>query len=161
MVHAVGECVCVVKLYACLCFMLALKCVVCACICAWNIMCLAFASYVCAFSWPRYTIMDVLVTLKLAEAELLEISGEWRTIGCNLGVGDLHIIGANHGKYSERCLSEVLGSWIKNERNPSWSKLCNALENAGLRSKAKKVREKYSSPSTLSTPGTRRAYFAL
>ena len=92
--------------------------------------------------------MDVRITLKHAEAELRDISGEWRKISCELGVGDTHIIGANHGSYSERCLSEVLSSWIRNERNPSWNKLCNALENAGLRIKAKKLREKYSSPST-------------
>ena len=98
--------------------------------------------------------MDVRITLKHAEAELREISGEWRKIGCELGMGgDLHIIGANHGSYSERCLSEVLSSWIRNERNPSWDMLCNALENAGLQSKAKKLREKYSSPSTPGTQG--------
>ena len=93
--------------------------------------------------------MDIRITLKHAEAELREISGEWRKIGCELGVGDLHIIGANHGRDSEKCLSEVLSSWISNERDPSWDKLCNALENAGLQSKAKKLREKYSTPSTL------------
>ena len=91
--------------------------------------------------------MDVRITLKHAEAELRDISGEWRKIGCELGVGVLHI---HHD--SERCLSEVLSSWIRNERIPSWDKLCNALENAGLQSKAKKLREKYSSPRTPSTP---------
>ena len=135
------------------CFMFALKC-----ICAWKYYVSGFRFIWRRFSWPRYTKMDVHVTLKLAEAELREISGEWRKIGCELGVGDLPIIGANYGKHSERCLSEVLGSWIRNERNPSWNKLCNALENTGLQSKAKKLREKYSSPST---PGTRWAYFAL
>ena len=93
--------------------------------------------------------MNVRITLKHAEAELREISGEWRKIGCELGVGDLHIIGAHHGRDSERCLSEVLSRWIRNERDPSWDKLCNALENAGLQSKAKKLREKYSTLSTL------------
>ena len=92
--------------------------------------------------------MDVRITLKLAEAELLENSDQRRAIGCELGVGDLHIVGANHGKYSDRCLSEVLSNWIRNERNPSWNKLCNSLENAGLRSKAKQIREKYCEPST-------------
>ena len=99
--------------------------------------------------------MDGRITLKRAEAELRDISGEWRKIGIELGVGDLPIIGAHHGSYSERCLSEVLCSWIRNERNPSWNKLCNALENAGLQSKAKKLREKYSSPTT---PGTQGEY---
>ena len=97
--------------------------------------------------------MELRITLNLAKAELLDISGEWRKIGCELGarVGDLHIIGANHGSCSEKCLSEVLSSWINNERNPSWNKLCNALENTGLQSKEKKLREKYCRPSKSGT----------
>lgn len=91
--------------------------------------------------------MDVPVTLKRASAELREISDEWRKVGCHLGVGGLHIIGANYDKDNERCLSDVLNDWIRNG-SPSWIKLCNALDNAGLFSKANQIREKYCRPST-------------
>ena len=88
--------------------------------------------------------VEMEVTLKLACAELRDVSKHWNAIGCHLDVGGLHIIGANHPGDDERCLDKVLNSWLSNGQDPSWGKLCSALEQAGLYSKAKQIRGKYS-----------------
>ena len=81
-------------------------------------------------------------TLKLAFAELRDVSEHWQTIGCHLGVGDLHIIHENYPR-DDDCLDKMLRDWLRNGKDPSWKKLCNALETAGLKAEAKHIREKY------------------
>ena len=92
---------------------------------------------------------EMEVTPKLAFAELRGVSKHWQTIGCHLDVGDLHIIRANHPRDDECCLDKMLREWHRNGRNPSWKKLCSTLEEAGLRTEAKRIREKYCTQGTL------------
>lgn len=87
--------------------------------------------------------------LSLALEELRSVCSMWRTIGCHLEVRSLKAITANHKGDDEKCLEEMLRDWLKNGKDPSWERLCSALEAPGLFTVAKHIREKYVVPGEL------------
>ena len=88
---------------------------------------------------------EMEITQKLAFVELRDVSRKWQSIACHLGVGDLRIIRANYSR-DEDCLDKVLREWLRNGKDPSWKKLCDALAEAGLKAEAQHIREKYCRP---------------
>ena len=87
------------------------------------------------------------ITPKLAFAELRDVSRKWQSIGCHLDVGNLRIIRANYPR-DEDCLDKMLREWLRNGKDPSWKRLCDALEAGGLKAEAEHIREKYCTQGT-------------
>ena len=65
-------------------------------------------------------------------------------LGIQLGIEphELERIEINHGKDLERCKSEVMVFWIRNDPEPTWSKLAIAVEQLGRHANvARKLQE--------------------
>ena len=86
------------------------------------------------------------VKVELALEELKHLCSQWILLGYYLQVANVHIIAASHPGDDKRCLEEVLREWLKKGKDPSWKKLCCALEAGGYLAEAKCIREKYSTP---------------
>ena len=71
----------------------------------------------------RIDISDLMIELRAVN---------WHELGIQLQV-PLFILEKIDEDYrlSERKLSEVLGYWLRNDRSPSWDKICEALQRIG------------------------------
>ena len=69
------------------------------------------------------------VKLNEAYEELVGISHKWHDLGLQLELrkGTLEVIESNHPKNAQRCLSEMLSTWLKVEPRATWHTLCAAL----------------------------------
>ena len=61
--------------------------------------------------------------------DLVGISHKWHDLGLRLELkkGTLEVIESNHPKNAQRCLSEMLSTWLKVEPRATWHTLCAAL----------------------------------
>ena len=84
--------------------------------------------------------------LELMLEELKHLCSQWILLGYYLQVANVHTIAASHPGDDKRCLEEVLREWLKKGKDPSWKKLCSALEAGGLSAEAEHIREKYYVP---------------
>ena len=85
--------------------------------------------------------------------ELVKISHKWYELGVRLELeeGTLKTIKSNHPENAQRCLSEVLSTWLKAEPRATWHTLCAALRSETVDEKelasslvAKYVKRKHS-----------------
>ena len=71
----------------------------------------------------RIDVSDLVIELRAVN---------WHELGVQLQVplSKLEKIDEDY-RLSERKLSEVLGYWLRNDRSPSWDKICEALQRIG------------------------------
>ena len=79
----------------------------------------------------------------LHEAEFAD--GDWELLGLQLVKhADLTTIKANRHGEASHCMMDMVSQWLRNELEPSWNKLAEAVENVGKygRATAQVVRQK-------------------
>ena len=69
------------------------------------------------------------VKLKNVYEDLIDISHKWYDLGLQLELeeGTLENIKSDNPESAQHCLREMLSTWLKNERRPTWQTLCAAL----------------------------------
>ena len=82
--------------------------------------------------------------LRRLTADLRDLT-EWFRLGIRLGIkhSDLKKIESNYEGDVERCKTEMLDFWKKNDAKPSLKKLTKALEEMDYRNLANELRQKY------------------
>ena len=63
--------------------------------------------------------------------------GDWELLGLQLVKhADLTTIKANRPNEASLCMMDMVSQWLRNELEPSWNKLAEAVENVGKYGKA-------------------------
>ena len=71
----------------------------------------------------------------MKELSSLKLSGQhkWYLLGLQLGL-DVDILDQIEEKYQDdeqMRLSKMFGAWMRSDKDPSWTKVCEALKNIG------------------------------
>ena len=73
------------------------------------------------------------------------VAPQWRDLGIQLmeqeSVDMLAIIEANHPNDVQRCCTEMLEYWLRNDDDASWNKLISAFEQIGQKAVAAKIKK--------------------
>ena len=78
------------------------------------------------------------------------MADKWMTLGICLGIpkGMLDTIAENCHHNAQKCLLEMLSTWLKQQVDPppSWVNIVNAVESLGDKQLGKELRKKYGIP---------------
>lgn len=88
-------------------------------------------------------------TLQSLVSELASVE-DWHLLGVNLGLQghQLRVIERTYRGETNRCKSEVLDFWLRNNENPTWEAIIEALDKMQQQKVHHEIRKKYCSSST-------------